>query len=127
MAEFALGTSNPPTNIEALTVPLPVPRAPFQEYAERVLAASGRVYGRGYPLCQWIFSRLTFEQVEQLRVICPGVSANVFITTLANDDEYHTYQAVMTWPEQEAREPATRDRLDLSIAFTRLVEIEEEE
>lgn len=130
MAEFALATSNPPTNIETLTVPLPVPRAPFQEYAERVLAASGRVHGRGYPLCQWTFSRLTSDQVEQLRVICPGVSANVYITTLANDDEYHTYQAVMTWPEEEAREPATRDRLDLSITFTHLieeVEVEEEE
>lgn len=127
MAEFAIGTSTPPTNIETLTTPLPVPRAPFQEYAERAQAASGRVYGRGYALCQWIFSRLTSDQIAQLRVICPGISANVTITTLANDDEYYTYQAVMTWPEDEAREPATRDRLDLAIAFTHLVLIEEEE
>lgn len=122
MAEFAIGTSTPPTNIETLTTPLPVPRAPFQESAERVQAASGRVYGRGYPRCQWVFSRLTSAQVEQLRVICPGISAIVYMTTLANDDEYHDYQAVMTWPEEEAREPATRDRLDLTITFSHLVE-----
>ncbi len=86
MAQFALGTSNPPTNIEALPTPLSVPRAVHRDYAELVTAASGRVYGRGYPTCQWTFSRLTNEQRAQLKSFCPGASANVYIKTLANDE-----------------------------------------
>lgn len=123
MAEFAIGTSNPPTNLESLPVPLPVPRAPFRDYAEQIVAASGRVYGRGYPSCQWVFSRLTSAQRAQLKLFCSGASANVYIKTLADDDAYHTYQAVMRWPEEEEREPAVRDRLELTISFTHLVEI----
>lgn len=122
MAQFALGNSNPPDNIETLAVPLPVPRAVHRDYAELVTAASGRVYGRGYPSCQWTFSRLTSSQRAQLRIFCPGASATVYITTLANDDAYHTYQAVMAWPEEESREPAVRDRLELTVTFTHLVE-----
>lgn len=123
MSEFAIGISNPPINIETLPTPLPVPRAMFRDYAERVTAASGRVYGRGYPSCQWTFSRLTNAQRSQLKSFCPGASAQVYIRTLANDDAYHTYQAVMAWPEEEEREPAVRDRLELTIIFTHLVEV----
>lgn len=123
MAEFAIGTSNPPTNIESLPTPLPTPRAVFRDYAELVTAASGRVYGRGYPSCQWTFSRLTSAQRAQLKSFCLGASAQVYIKTLANDDAYHTYQAIMQWAEDEQREPAVRDRLELTITFTHLVEV----
>lgn len=123
MTEFALGTSNPPTNIEDLPTPLSVPRTIHRDYAELVTAASGRVYGRGYPSCQWTFSRLTSAQRAQLKSFCPGASANVYIKTLANDDSYHTYQVVMVWPEEENREPAVRDRLELTITFTHLIEV----
>jgi len=34
MAQFALGNSNPPTNIETLAIPLPAPRAVHRDYAE---------------------------------------------------------------------------------------------
>ncbi len=125
MAEFALGTSDPPDNIETLDTALPIPRAPFREAAEQVIAASGRSYGRGYPSCQWIFSLLTGEQRAQLREFCPGASAGVYLTTLANDDEYHTYQAVMHWPAEESRDASKRrDRLELTVTFTHLVEVE---
>jgi len=123
MAQFAIGTSNPPNNIETLTVPLPAPRAVHRDYAELVTASSGRVYGRGYPYCQWTFSHLTSAQRAQLKSFCSGASANVYIRTLADDDAYHTYQAVMQWPEEEQREPAVRDRLELTISFTHLVEV----
>lgn len=123
MAEFALGLSDPPSNIETLATPLPVPRAAIPDYAERITAASGRVYGRGYLTCQWTFSRLTAAQRTQLKSFCAGESANVYLKTLAGNDAYKTYSAVMTWMENEAREPATRDRLELTVTFTHLVEV----
>ncbi|MEJ5201567.1 MAG: hypothetical protein WHV66_04975 [Anaerolineales bacterium] len=123
MADFKIGTTlSGMTNIESLTTPLPVPRAVFRDYAEKVTAASGRTYGRGYPVCQWTFSLLTSAQRQQLRQFCPGASAAVYICTLANNDTYYNYQAVMHWPEEEERDPSKRrDRLELTILFTHLV------
>lgn len=120
MADFALGFSDPPDNIEELATPLPVPRASIPNYAERVTAASGRVYGRGYLTCQWTFSRLTAAQRAQLKSFCAGESANVYISTLADDDTYKTYHAVMRWAENETREPATRERLELIVTFSQM-------
>lgn len=123
MANFAIGATNPPDNLEILPVPLPVPRAYHQNTTERITAASGRVYARGYPSCRWVFSILTSEQVGQLRAFCSGESAEVYITTLANDDQYHTYKAVMIWPEETDRQPAVRDRLEFELMFSHLVEV----
>jgi hypothetical protein len=124
MANFEIGTTLAGmTNIEALTVPLPVPLAPPPRFARRVRAASGRVYGQGFVSCEWVFSPLSAAQRAQLKTLCAGESANVFIKTLAADDTYRVYQAVMVWPESEDREPAVRDRIDFAVSFTHLVEI----
>ncbi len=125
MADFRIGnTLAGMTNIEALATPLPVPRSVFTDYAERIMAASGKSYGRGYPTCRWIFALLTSAQRAQLRTFCPGASAAVYIRTLANDDTYHTYQAIMHWPEEEERDPSKRrDRLEFTVLFTNLVEV----
>jgi hypothetical protein len=122
-------------NLESLTVPLPVPRAPFKPYARIRRAVSGKSIGQGLPVCQWIFSRLTPLQREQLRYFCTGASAAVYIRTMTNEadtgqsvtaDAYHDYLAVMHWPEDERRDPAkTHDRLELVIEFTHLVLIPE--
>lgn len=125
MADFKIGTTlGGLTNIEALTTPLPAPRAVFMDYGERVTAASGRTYGRGYPMCRWTFSLLTSAQRQQLKQFCAGASAAVYIRTLANDDAYADYSAIMHWAEEEERDPSKRrDRIELTITFTHLVKI----
>jgi hypothetical protein len=125
MAEFMIGTTQTNmVNIETLTVPLPVPRAVFRDYSETITAASGRTFGRGYPYCQWVFSLLSSEQRQQLKTFCPGSSARVYIRTLNNSDVYANYQAIMHWPEEEERDVSKRrDRLELTITFTHLVQI----
>ncbi len=125
MADFRIGTTQANmTNIENLSVPLPVPRAVFRDYAETVMAASGRAYGRGYPSCQWIFSLLTSEQRQQLKSFCSGASAQVYIRTLNNNDVYADYQAIMHWPDEEERDASKRrDRLELTVTFTHLVQL----
>lgn len=122
MADFKIGTTQANmTNIEILTTALPVPRAIFRDYAEMIAAASGRTYGRGFPSCQWVFSLLTSEQRQQLKAFCVGASAQVYIRTLANDDQYYDYRAVMHWPVEEERDPSKRrDRLEFEIEFTHL-------
>jgi len=127
LSDFRIGlTSGTVTNIEALAMPLPAPRAPFNPFARTVTAASGISIGKGFPSCQWIFARLTPVQREQLRTFCPGASAIVYIRTMTNDggDTYANFQAVMHWPDSERRDPAkTHDRLELAITFTHLVAI----
>lgn len=122
MADFRIGTTQANmTNIEALTVALPVPRAIFRDYAETITAASGRTYGRGYPICRWNFAMLTSAQRQQLKSYCTGLSAVVYIRTLANDDQYYDYRAIMHWPVEEDRDPSKRrDRLEFEIEFTHL-------
>jgi hypothetical protein len=125
LSDFKIGLISTTTNIEDLTTPLPVPRAPFNPYARSQMAASGASISKGFPSCQWIFSRLTPAQREQLRTFCPGASSIVYIRTMTNDgDAYANYQAVMHWPDEERRDPAkTHDRLELTINFTNLVAI----
>jgi len=131
LSDFEIGlTAGTMTNIESLATPLPVPRAPFKPYAKSVTAASGVSVGKGFPSCQWIFSRITPAQREQLRLFCAGDSATVYIRTMTNEadpgnsvaaDAYREYQAVMHWPE-ERRDPAkTHDRLEFPVGFTHLV------
>lgn len=131
LSEFKIGSTLVGiTNIESLTTPLPVPRAPFKPYARSLSAVSGISVGKGFPSVTWIFSRLTPAQREQLRSFCTGDSATVYIQTMTNEantgagvaaDSYHVYQAIMHWPE-EKRDPAkTHDRLEFSINFTHLV------
>ncbi len=120
MADYRIGTSQ--VNMTAIeTLGLPVPRSIFRDYAERVMAASGRTFGRGYPACSWVFSLLTSSQRHALKTYCTGASAVVYIRTLANDDTYHNYRAIMHWPDEEERDPSKRrDRLEFAIEFTHL-------
>lgn len=122
MADFKIGTTQANmTNIEALNVPLPVPRSIFREFAETVVVANGRSYGRGLPVCKWIFAMLTASQRQQLKSYCAGLSAVVYIRTLTNDDQYYNYRGVMHWPIEEERDPSKRrDRLEFEIEFTHL-------
>lgn len=122
MADFKIGTTQANmTNVEALATPLPVPRSVFRDFAEIVTAASGRSYGRGLPTCKWIFSVLTSAQRQQLKTFCASKSAIVYICTLANDDVYYNYRAIMHWPVEEERDPSKRrDRLEFEIDFTHL-------
>ncbi len=120
MADYKIGTTQANmVNIETLS--LPVPRSIFRNYAERVVAASGRTFGRGLPVCLWVFSLLTSSQRQVLKTYCVGSSSVVYIRTLANDDQYHDYRAIMHWPEQEERDPSKRrDRLEFTVEFTHL-------
>ena len=122
MADFKIGTTQANmTNVEALATPLPVPRSVFRDFADVVTAASGRSYGRGLPTCKWIFSVLTSAQRQQLKTFCSGKSAVIYIRTLANDDVYYNYRAIMHWPVEEERDPSKRrDRLEFEIEFTHL-------
>ena len=125
ISDFKIGTTLAGlVNLEALTTPLTAPKAPYKPWNTSQAAASGLSIGKGFPSCQWTFSQLTPAQRDQLRSFCAGKSAIVYIRTMTNDtnDSYANFQAIMTWPDEEKRDPTKRhDRLEMTFSFTFLV------
>jgi hypothetical protein len=103
---YALGTSNPPTNLETLLIDSKFPRglvpkgyyAPASVFVDRL---DGHISGHGAAQATWTFDILTAAQVAILRTICPGYSANVFLTTRIDDNSFDTFSGIMIWPAAE--------------------------
>lgn len=121
---YALGTSNPPTNVEDFATPLYPPRGRYFEAAAFVDKLDGHQAGRGNPYALWHFDILTQDMVNALRVICPGESAAVYITTRKNDGTYGTFSAVMLWPHGQMEKRQFLGRyLGLDFMFRKLVAV----
>ena len=101
---YAIGTSNPPTNLELFTPPMNPPRSRFFEVAQWLDKADGTVRGQGFPYCIWEFDTLSQDMIDDLRTICPGQSATVYITTRVLDGDFDTFTGVMLWPGQDQME-----------------------
>ena len=100
---YALGASNPPTNLETLLSEAGflnglVPRSVFREVAQQVDRLDAHVSGQGNIQAEWTFDLLTQSMVNTLRTICSGQSAAVYLTTRKNDGTFATYSAIMIWP-----------------------------
>ena len=98
---YAIGTSNPPTNLEALTVPVNPPTGRFFEAAQWLDMADGNQKGQGFPWARWDFMSLSQQMVTQLRTFCPGQSADVYIGTRINTGAFALYSGIMLWPGKE--------------------------
>lgn len=122
---YAIGSTNPPTNLESLTVPVNPPNARPVEASQFLETADGGMRSQGFPWTRWDFDTLSQAMVNQLRTFCPNQSANVYITTLLLDGTYATYSAVMWWPNQQAEKRtkgsgSARFHQELQITFKRL-------
>lgn len=126
---YALGTTDPPTDIEELlgTTALTGKRAPqdtFYEASVFVDRADGLQSGHGYPTVTWRFGVLSQAMIDNLRAICPGRSAEVYLTTRNADGDFATYQGVMIWPQRQADARQAADKfVGLEFTFRRLEEV----
>jgi hypothetical protein len=113
------------TALSELIVPiLSPPQAPFKPYAELEDLGDVTKLGIGWPSAEWRFPVLQVDELAQLREYCPEASAEVYISTIDDVGVYHSYLAVMVWPEEP---PIIRagQVTDLVIRFDRLEEQEE--
>lgn len=101
---YALGTSNPPTNLELFTDPVNAPRSYYREAAAFIDRADGSQSAQGYPWVVWEFDTLTQDMIDELRAICPGQSADVYLTTRIYDGSFDTFSGVMLWPSADQME-----------------------
>lgn len=98
---YEIGTSYPPTNVESLTTPVNPPRSRFYEASQMVDRLDGQVAGQGYAAAVWRFDVLTQAMIDQLRTICTGYSASVYIKTRKLDGTFAYYTAIMVWPSRQ--------------------------
>lgn len=91
------------TDLADLTEAVDYPRGEYEPYALYKRLGDGSIKGFGQPVARWTFPILTKEQRDQLKTFCSGASATVFISTKLNDNSFDDFQAIMVWPEREAR------------------------
>lgn len=108
ISSYALGTTaESMVNVENIAAdPLLPPVVITRHYDDLVPLASGAARGVGTGAERWLFAYISVTQRAALRVICPGASAHVFITTrdLENDSAWIVYDCTMIWPAEETRE-----------------------
>lgn len=122
---YAIGASNPPTNLESLTVPVNPPNGRYFEAGQFLEVADGGMRAQGFPWTRWDFDNLSQAMIDQLRTFCPDQSADVYITTKMLDGTYETFSAVMWWPNQQSEKRAKaagekQFHQELQITFRRL-------
>jgi len=120
--EFEIGlTLLGMVNVQALAVPLPAPKSSYKRFA--TLVGLGDLSARGYgnPSSTWRWGFLTLAQRDQLKVFCPGASAQVYIRTKKRDatEAWANFLCWMIWPEEE--EVQAGDVLDVTILFRGMV------
>ncbi|HZU86602.1 MAG TPA: hypothetical protein VFF78_03895 [Anaerolineaceae bacterium] len=116
---FAIGSTH--AGLQALTVmSIPAPQSTYRPTSTDVRLGDGSVRGMGFPVATWHWGFLSAAQRDQLRALCPGQSAAVYIRTVKDDLTYDDFSAVMVWPSEEER--AAGRVLDFTLEFHRLVE-----
>ena len=101
---------------------IPDPESQFIEYAASTRLGDGRVRGMGYPQTTWHYGFLKNTWYDILRAYCTGASANIFIATMDNNQDWVRYTAVIAIPDRFIVR-ATR-YIDVTLNFTQMVEAE---
>lgn len=116
--DYAIGSSNPPTNLESLATPVNAPRGRYFEAAQWLDTADGQRRGQGFPTATWEFDTLTQDMIDHLRTFCTGQSASVYIKTRKLDGTFAIFSAVMLWPSEQLRQRlGGRDGIYQNIVF----------
>ena len=102
LQDYEIGTTSSTTNVEELATPLPPPRSTWNEYSQAVETADAGVRGAGWKVVTWTWTIITLAQRAQLRTLCAGKSATIYIRTKTLTGSYPTYEYLtgkMVWPE----------------------------
>ncbi len=105
------------------------PDASFFPFAEVVKTLGGGKFGRGFPIARWKFDAVSAFGKYNLRQICPGPSAPVYIETITDLVDasgnfiWIQASAVMNWPDGVVDMQKDGTVLDLEFDFTEVLEI----
>jgi len=116
--EYSIGTTL--ESIATLdSLGISVPNDSFVLHSQEIETSDGGVAGQGWPVCEWHWNIIRKTQRDILRTYCPGKSADIYIKTYDEENEFQIYLGKMIWP---GRENFTVNRiLDFTIVFRKLV------
>jgi len=102
----------------------------FQQYATAIRLGDGTLKGQGFPVAIWRWNFMTNANRDELKDLCPNLSALIYIRTPTNEIDVYgdlvwgTFQCIMNWtPEDEDKQ--VNKTLGLIVTFTHLVEVVE--
>jgi len=98
------------------------PRQSYQPFSKWLDLPDGSRRGAGFPIALWEYAYLSDAEATQLRALCPNGSGEVHVRTLNDSLVWHTYRAMMTWPEDEP-EVEIDHRMRVTIRFRILEQV----
>ena len=125
MIEYEIGSSLA-TMTSLWTLVGQWPDSVFYPWAAEYFDADGYTYADGYASCVWTFHGLSQADVQAVRALCPGKSAEVYIRTRTDDaDAFKDFRAIMHWPgDAQSERIWDGSYVALAVKFTRLELIE---
>jgi len=75
-----------------------LPQDRFYEASAALDKLDGGQLDQGWPYVVWGFGVLSQAMLDNLRAVCPGRSAAVYLTTRDDDGDFATYTGLMLWP-----------------------------
>jgi len=99
------------------------PRQHFQKFSKYVTTGNLIERGMGFPIIEWYWAFLDSDSADTLRAIVPDDSGEVRVRSLDDDLDWHTWRAVMVWP-QDAPDVEKNHRLKVSVLFKCLEQID---
>jgi len=97
------------------TLKIVAPLQAFKPYAIAVERGDGAVLGQGWAQVKWYWSFISEAERDILKGYCTGLSAEVYIRTLDEELDWHTYRTVMIWPvEAEDRQVGASIKFELT-------------
>jgi hypothetical protein len=134
IGSYANGYSNSPgmSVLDALLYAYDSDIAPdmtFAPFATKQDTGAGSVKGMGFPTATWHWSLINVSQREELRELCSGLSAHVYVRMPVRDTSsgvlvYHTFDAYMLWEVTEEGMEQNLSELDFKILFRYMIMVE---
>lgn len=97
--QYALGTTE--SNLQYLfELKVKPPRQLYKPYSRILSLDDGTEKGTGWAVSEWYWAYLSDAEWTVLRTYCGGLSGEVYVRTLDEELNWHTYRAIMVMPTE---------------------------
>ena len=100
LPQFAVALTQPPSYLFDLGITFP--KQAFQPYSKVLDLGNGETKRMGYSMIEWYWAFLSITQIQNLAILCPNGSVEVYVRSLNQILAWHTYRAKMIWPAEAA-------------------------
>ena len=122
VTSYAIGTTNPPTELATLGVPNPYP-ATFAPFTRSIgMNGQGAQVTTGFPVAAWRWDWLLFSEFQELLDLFSGAnSLACYIYTRTDDGTFACYSCVAWRPTSQTMQGGRRGNVEMQ--FKMLTEV----